>query len=142
MTRELKCDFCSAPDPTWECPARSHQMGVPALEHGPGFWASSAGAWLACDECAKLVRDGHRRRLTQRSVTTFKAQMRGLPRSLLERATDELHERFWANREGPPVPLSEDSKREALSTPEEVMRWEEEPPNPLPWIRERMEDAP
>ncbi len=46
------CDFCYAPDPPLEIPARDFEFPGPRL---PGQIDASSGAWGACRECARLV---------------------------------------------------------------------------------------
>lgn len=59
---EPMCDFCLAPDPTWEYPAaRMPLQGHPIID-------VSEGAWAACDECHALVERADLGALVERSI--------------------------------------------------------------------------
>ena len=93
-----KCDFCSAPNPTWRYPARSF-IGYIAC----GIAGESVGDWAACGECHRLIESGDRTLLTARSVATFLIIQPELAEIEDELAVElgTLHSRFFENRLGP-----------------------------------------
>ena len=93
-----KCDFCSAPDPSWRYPARSF-IGYIAC----GIAGESVGDWAACGECHRLIESGDRRLLTARSVEAFVTAQPELGQISVELTSElgSLHLRFFENRTGP-----------------------------------------
>lgn len=97
------CDFCSSPDVRWAFPARPFVKEIDA----PGVhvdWGSYGG-WAACQECHDLIVAGKRDELTARAAAPLVAVTR-LPSDFLEARLRELHDKFWSNRNGDPVPTT------------------------------------
>lgn len=138
--RELVCDFCSSPGPRWTCPARSFDTGVPDLT---GRRHLSKDAWLACDECAGLVRDGKRGLLVDRGLRAalrrhreigMRVKARELP--ILTRALVDLHDTFWRHREGPPRELTAEERERLEAMPQTIVGGADVPHRDLPdWAR-------
>lgn len=99
MTIDPICDFCSSPDVRWRYPARD--FVISALEG-----AGSEGGWAACPACHALIERGLRDKLTERSARRF-ARKHGIPVKAVKPQLRKLHDQFWANREGPPIPHQE-----------------------------------
>jgi hypothetical protein len=117
MPRPVKCDFCSAPLDVrgWEFPAADFQY--PDARRGPGLPAGavvggSLGSWLACETCKRLVRQGFRDQLVDRSVERF-FKLNPSWRQVMTEATLRLnirdsHDRFWSHRQGAGHPITRD----------------------------------
>lgn len=115
------CDFCSSPDIHWAYPARDFRTegtitaaiiqpsGMTLRDSEASF--ASGGGWAACNVCAALIRRGDRDRLARRSA---KAQLRihaflrenGVSLASVIRMIRPLHDDFWKNREGDPIPAT------------------------------------
>ncbi len=121
-----RCDFCSSPDVRWAFPCRDFVQEEKVLAVGQDnttgelafarvdITAGMHGGWAACPACHALVERGLRDKLVRRSAR--KMQKAGkLPRVPLEQVVAllrPLHDTFWANREGRPVPATrEDTTR-------------------------------
>lgn len=103
------CDFCSAP-PLWLFPAEHFDMGTNVFD--PAIVHRSESDWAACQECHDLIQAEDRQGLAERTLTTIvrKAEVATrVERRRIERtarpATLDLHDRFRANRTGPPIPI-------------------------------------
>lgn len=85
----LVCDFCLAPDPPWEYPAKTTML--PA-------GTESLGSWCACDACRELIDADKREELASRSRVKHK-EMTGLsfPMSVIR----QTQAQFWSNKTGP-----------------------------------------
>lgn len=93
------CDFCSSPEVVLAYPCRnfSSEIHVP---NAPGW--SSDGWWAACANCAKLIEAGDRDGLARRAADTA-PKPPGMDLKILIRLIRELHDNFWAHRQGPPI---------------------------------------
>jgi hypothetical protein len=95
--RELKCDFCSAPGPTWAYPARDFvaYLALPLV-------GESVGAWAACEECHRLIEAGDHEGLAVRSLDEliFGCPEAAIAAPALKQELRQLHELFFANRLG------------------------------------------
>lgn len=65
----LRCDFCSADQPTKVLPVATFQSGP----------AASRGNWCCCDICAKLIQRGLWDRLVDRVILTAPREIRRTP---------------------------------------------------------------
>ena len=109
--KELLCDFCSEPSPTWCYPAETFI----AMEVGPVASASDGG-WAACEECHRLIETDDRQGLADRSVALLIvanpefAHVSGD----LRRQLGDLHQGFFDHRLGPgtPIEVSDDKLAE------------------------------
>jgi hypothetical protein len=73
----------------------------------------SGGGWAACPACHALIVRGDRERLTRRSAKRLCRKYRQEQNVILSlgdaiRLLRPLHDDFWANRMGPPVPTTPD----------------------------------
>jgi len=60
---DYRCDFCTAPHPTWVLPADSFKVaGIPA---------GSDGGWSACEACADLLRADDWAGLVRRAIREY-----------------------------------------------------------------------
>ena len=93
------CDFCSAPEPRWCCPAISFPIEFPH---------ASEGDWAACDVCARLIRSNDREALAARSAESFRA-LHGytFPRA----AFRSLQAGFFRHRCGPLHLIDNDERK-------------------------------
>lgn len=135
--RQLRCDFCSQPDPTWLCPCVPYSDGLRDAQ-GRVHW--SGPDWLACEACAELICQGRRDELWQRGMVAVARALRKSGHSVppqLAAIVRGMHDGFWSHREGPPRRLSE---REILTKREEPDREERDVEGPPPpaarWVRE------
>lgn len=106
--RVVVCDFCSRPLSTsaWDFPARDIDYGEPRV--GPemlGPIEGSIGSWLACDDCAELIKRGARDQLAKRSAARFLrthpdwvTSMGGMRGVLMNMR--QMHDNFWQARDG------------------------------------------
>lgn len=140
----LVCDFCSTPVPLegcWTCPAGDFDTGVPfgVLEDGTPVNDYSVGGWCACRRCVSLVRAGRREHLARRSVDTFLSanpKAKG-QRDVLLRAMRELHDEFWARRDGEPRLIAADEYAIAEAAPSgRVITFVDGPLRTANWIKE------
>jgi hypothetical protein len=107
------CDFCRAPQPAYEYPARDFAATITVTDGGEGEKRSaewrSQGAWLACEPCAELIDAGEYGKLTVRADKAHDSlrpeHLTRHERDLLRGALIALHEAFAGAREGPAVPL-------------------------------------
>lgn len=102
------CDFCSHPEVKWAYPARPH-VGLVTETPGHRIIGQSPDDWAACDECHALIERTDREGLLKRSVEAMLTVMKALPafvaiRSEVETQVRQIHDQFWAHREGAPVP--------------------------------------
>jgi hypothetical protein len=99
-----KCDFCSSPDVRWAFPANNTTTPVPLPKPNTATF-NSLGSWAACQLCHDLIVAGKRDELAERSARTMK-QIYRTPGSIssLVAMIRPLHDDFWANRHGDPVP--------------------------------------
>jgi len=91
------CDFCSAPDVTWQYPARS--FVAYAVN---GVVGQSVGDWAACRVCHELIEAGDRQGLLERSLQTL---LEKNPEMLPEEAElrdqlAQIHGMFFAHQAG------------------------------------------
>ncbi len=93
----MRCDFCSAFDPTWEYPARTFIAYRVA-----GFTGESVGSWAACDPCHVLIEANDRDGLVERSLGRLGVMDEGV-RESTGACLRALHAKFFANRLGPPT---------------------------------------
>lgn len=93
----LKCDFCSAPEPTWAYPAKDFiaYLALPLV-------GESLGAWAACEECHRLIEAGDREGLAVRSLDEliFQWPEAVIAAPALKQELRQLHELFFSNRAG------------------------------------------
>lgn len=100
--KELLCDFCSEPSPTWCYPAETFI----AMTVGP-VSSTSDGGWAACDECQRLIEAGDRQALAQRSAALLivaKPEFASVSDELRKQLGD-LHLGFFDHRRGPCVAI-------------------------------------
>jgi hypothetical protein len=106
-TVTLVCDFCAKPEPDWIFPARDFLTGSVSSE---GEEHGSFGGWAACGDCRAVVEEGIEPTI-QRATERFmeKHPVPDLPsyREGIAAALRTTYERFFDNRLGPPVRLSE-----------------------------------
>lgn len=98
----LRCDFCSAPGPTWRYPARSFICYCV-----PNIAGESVADWAACDPCHSLIESGNRRDLAQRSLDELimkHPEARAAATELYEDLA-ELHRKFFEHRTGTALPI-------------------------------------
>ena len=88
MSAELVCDFCRAPDPEWEYPARD--VFIEAIK-----W-ESFGPWCACETCSMLIAMEEHDALARRAEV-----MTGIP----EGVNRMIQDRFFQARAGPARPI-------------------------------------
>ena len=108
LNEERGCDFCSGDVPAVVAyPARSVRTRIGVFVYS----TEERTDWLACERCHLLIAAGRREDLHRRGADTGLAK---LPRSQrrdpglrksLERTRRDMHDNFWAAREGPPRPL-------------------------------------
>lgn len=100
--KELLCDFCSEPSPTWCYPAETFI----AMEVGPVASASDGG-WAACEECHRLIEAGDRRALADRSAALLIVANPDFASVSddLRRQLGDLHKGFFDHRLGPGAPI-------------------------------------
>lgn len=98
-----KCDFCSAQPVKWRYPARAHVMGTVKLP-GIHFEGRSPDDWAACQACHILIAQGERERLAVRSARRF-ARLHGGKVTQHVKHIRQVHDNFWAAREGAPEPI-------------------------------------
>ncbi len=105
---ELKCDFCSAPEPMWAYPAKDFiaYLVLPLV-------GESVGAWAACEECHQLIEAGDREGLAVRSLDEliFRCPEAAMVAPALKQELRQLHERFFANRAGLAMRTAPDAVR-------------------------------
>lgn len=100
----MRCDFCSEPDVRWELPCRDFiHVAQPSPE--ARLIGGMRGSWAACQECYTLAVNGDREGLARRSAQTMidKHGAR-IPLPILTTVCRDLHDAFWSNREGAPIP--------------------------------------
>lgn len=109
---EARCDFCSAPDPKWEYPAKDFKQIVPEFVVFGKLGVQFRGSWLSCNYCHDLIELREMDTLARFGVTAFIVQ-HDLPKD--REVFDEIykrvivsHEKFLAEREGEAVRISED----------------------------------
>jgi hypothetical protein len=94
---DLKCDFCSAPGPTWAYPAQDFiaYLALPLV-------GESVGAWAACEECHRLIEAGDREGLAVRSLDEliFRCPEAAIAAQALKQELRQLHELFFTKRLG------------------------------------------
>jgi hypothetical protein len=102
----MKCDFCSAPDPTWAYPANTFIAFEEHLGQGESVGAISHGGWAACDVCHALIEAGDQQGIAKRSLDELLME-----HTEMIMATDELlvemvalHRSFFDNRCGAGIP--------------------------------------
>lgn len=94
------CDFCSSENVRYDYPCRNYRLTGSETE-------GSTGSWFACAACYSLIQTGKRDALAERceqcyfDLHEYDADHR--PQAL--EAVKLAQSDFWANREGPPVPL-------------------------------------
>jgi len=120
----IQCDFCTSPNTTWAYPCRDFkakpETATALIETADGLHTTSAvldlysgGGWAACPVCHLLIQSGSRDRLARRSAKKLVRAMAtdgrmaagALSLSQATAHTRRLHDQFWTNREGPPVPI-------------------------------------
>lgn len=105
------CDFCSSPDVKWAFPARDFIRTAPLTEKAL-MTAGMRGGWAACPACHALILRGARDRLAHRSAKRYKRlhpDAASVPLGRIEKHIRGLHDDFWANRQGEPVPATSTS---------------------------------
>jgi len=117
--RTVVCDFCEAAliGHAWDCPCQDfdyseQRMG---LEPGAPVIDGSIGSWLACDACARCVRDGDREELLTRAVVSNygpggKPRSFAIPAALVDDLRS-LHDQFWVHRRIAPTHSKRSSRR-------------------------------
>jgi hypothetical protein len=98
------CDFCSSPDVRWAFPTRDFTTKAQPTRR-TFIEATMYGGWAACPACHALILRGDRIRLARRSAKRMQ-RLHGIrvPLKLIEAQLRVLHDDFWANREGAPIP--------------------------------------
>lgn len=97
MTFVNVCDFCTATPIVATYPCRDF------YHRATDFDFASEGGWAACATCRDLIESGNRTELAYRSAISHPERVY-VPILTLNRRIRGLHDTFWANREGPPVP--------------------------------------
>ncbi|MBY0502737.1 MAG: hypothetical protein K2X03_02425 [Bryobacteraceae bacterium] len=100
---DLKCDFCSAPHPSWRYPALTFVAYC-----APDVAGESVGDWAACEICHTLIETNDHAGLAQRSLDELIVkypEASQASRVLLESLSD-LHQEFFVHRRGPAQPIS------------------------------------
>jgi hypothetical protein len=98
----LVCDFCHAPEPTWDYPATD--FAYPTVAGLPR--QRSTGSWLACDVCHVLIEAARWRDLAARSAALF-VQRHHYPAALRQELVSHAvvaHRLFREHRAGPATP--------------------------------------
>lgn len=90
---ELKCDFCSAPDPTWQAECTPFLTSTNVVVPGVDFDQQDDGLWAACDTCADYIRRGDWQRLAYRSQKNF-VRVSGMPTELASRLITHIQGQF------------------------------------------------
>jgi len=102
------CDFCGAPNPTWDYPAADFDFTTPLVDGGKVVQRST-GSWGACEACSACIERDDYEALAQRSgamqmfrnlpaeVRTAKVEARMLAN------TKAHYAHFRVNRTGPRV---------------------------------------
>lgn len=152
----VRCDFCLAHGPQWVCPCRDYEAGFRSgdpeaqrrLSEFTGNpnelppWERYKGAWLACDTCAELIvltKRGHLvRRAWEAALVRVRAeegeQVAADVALALRGAMIDQYDLFWANREGPPVTLTDSDVIEyASNARDELVFVEGKPQRIAPW---------
>lgn len=99
------CDFCSRPNPSWAFGCRDFkEPAIPGINLGQ----QSIGEWAACEACAAMIRQG---RWWQLGTRCLDSMIRTHPELAGHRDTirvylRKLHDRFRANRTGPPTRIT------------------------------------
>jgi len=100
---ELECDFCSRPA-VWKNPAADSYIGPISCGFGD-FDQISEGAWAACDRCQRLINDGNRRGLAERSADVVRSMSDpplDQPMHVLIGELEAIQVAFWKVRRGGP----------------------------------------
>lgn len=146
MTRELRCDFCSASDPAWKCPCGDSPLAIPDRRApGPPRYHYSVGAWLACEPCAQLILQARRDDLQMRACVGFRRQLRRddpessrvLSDGRLALVVRGMHDDYWSTRQGPPRLMTALEQKAERELPDEIQYVVAGPPPAAPrWARE------
>lgn len=102
--RPPQCDFCNSLAVAWAYPTRDLSSTIPVPGKNATVTINSRGGWAACTPCHDLIEAGNRDGLAVRSAKA--GNRRGVPLHLIVAACRKVHDDFWANREGPPIPAS------------------------------------
>ena len=104
------CDFCSSPDVRWAFPARDFSTVIAGVSAKEVRTASlnSAGGWAACPACHALILRGDRDRLARRSAKRLIRQHPEMSMRMVLAACRRIHDDFWSQREGAPIPTTPD----------------------------------
>lgn len=97
------CDFCSGGDVRWAFPARDFR----GASHTLPIELNSSGGWAACPACYTLIQAADRDGLCRRSAKLMVRMHPSLPHRIAMREIRDIHDQFWSNRLGPPVPADE-----------------------------------
>lgn len=126
------CDFCSSPDVAWVFPCRDFQdeaqVGAVMFQANSSPRVSSSdmtgvfvGDWACCPACHALILRGDRERLARRSakrvVRKYAAQNVFFSFKDLLAHIRKRQDNFWANRQGPPFPITEADRIRRGRTP-------------------------
>ncbi len=95
------CDFCYAPDPPLEIPARDFIYPGPRL---PGQTDGSAGSWGCCEPCAALVDSNQWSRLIRRCVDGHQRRFGEPLPELAVQMVSRVHRVLRRNITGPARP--------------------------------------
>jgi hypothetical protein len=98
--QEPRCDFCSTPNAGWTFPARDFESSVIPIRPTETVSLRSAGGWAACTRCKELIEAGDRNGLADRAAR-LNPSVKKAPLREVREALRQLHDDFWANREGP-----------------------------------------
>lgn len=95
------CDFCMSTPVVHLFGARDHRQGPPIAVGDALVSAEAYGDWLACEECARLVRMSSRAALAARSADLHIERKRTPPifRDGIRESVRQAHDAFWSNRE-------------------------------------------
>lgn len=103
------CDFCGARGPKWSYPCGNLSTDFVALKDGQVVQHDthhSVDDWAACEDCAAYIEADDQKGMTHRAAEAM-AKAHGVPERAksYEMQITELHEQFWAARNGPREPI-------------------------------------
>jgi hypothetical protein len=108
----MVCDFCGSPDVRWRFRCDNIRALVievsDDLQSGSSTPWNSYGDWAACPACKALIAATDHHRLAARSARRLVRKSPGMPYDTAYMAVRALHDTFFANRVGDPIPTTPD----------------------------------